>query len=147
MSLEPNHPLDAFIDGELSAAEMARIALVLKDDPALAMEVAELRAMGDRLRETPLSLPVLNAEANWLRNWQISRDRSVRRLAGWMTAAAAAILGITLSTALTRSAQAQPQLADWETAAVAGLDEDDTPRAARLIAVDLSLPVTSEGVR
>jgi anti-sigma factor RsiW len=147
MSLTPQHPLDAFADGELSTEQMAELAALLKDDADALAEVAAIRALGDRLRESPLPLPASGAEANWLRNWQIARDRSVRRLAGWMTAAASVILGITLSAALTRPAQAQPQLADWETAAVAGLDDEEAPRAARLIAVDLSLPHGGEGVQ
>ena len=142
MALEPSQPLDAFFDGELSPSDAARIETVLT--PADHEYLGDAAAVAEALRSAPLPMPTANAHARWLANWQIARDRSVRRLAGWMTAAAAIVLVVTLGGSMNGSAQAQP-LAEWETAAVGQADDDEVPRTARLIAVDLSLPHSADG--
>lgn len=133
--------LNAFADGELSPAEMARVAAILQTDAGLTEDVRTIQEIGDALRAAPLPAPATGLSERLLNNWRIERDRSVRRLAGWMTAAAAIVLGITVANSFTRTAVAQPTLAEWETAAVgSAVDDDDTRRTAKLLAVDLALP-------
>ncbi|HEX8324115.1 MAG TPA: zf-HC2 domain-containing protein [Tepidisphaeraceae bacterium] len=143
MHIEPNK-LNAFLDGELPPADAAAVEAHLAGCPACAALVVGDRATGDRLRAAPLPVPSMDAHLRWLSQWQIARDRSVRRLAGWMTAAAAVVLGVTLSTTFVGPAQAQPALAEWEAAAFGSMDDDDAPRTARLFAVDLALPLSAE---
>lgn len=141
MSPEIEQLLQAWLDGELPAGERARVEAILAADAEAPAYVDSLRSISDRVRSADLPLPDAMAQARWLAQWQIARDRSVRRLAGWMTAAAAIVLAATLSTAFTHPAQAQtPALAEWESAAVGSADDDEAPRTARLIAVDLALP-------
>ncbi|MDB5328366.1 MAG: hypothetical protein JWM57_3935 [Phycisphaerales bacterium] len=151
MSPDTEQLLQAWLDGEMPAADRAQIEAIIAADTDAAAYVDSLQNMGDRLRSAPLPGMPEGAQARWIREWQITRDRSVRRLASWMTLAASVVLGITLSTALSRPAQAQPVLAEWETAAVAGVEDDDAPRTARVIAIDLALPqagdVSREGSR
>ncbi|MGC4034227.1 MAG: hypothetical protein QM754_21315 [Tepidisphaeraceae bacterium] len=141
MSQLPDHLLNAFADGELSPAEMARVAAILQADAGLTEEVRTIQEIGDALRAAPLPTPAAGLSERLMNNWRVERDRSVRRLAGWMTAAAAIVLGITVANNFTRTAVAQPVLAEWETAAVSSTaDDDDTRRTAKLLAVDLALP-------
>ena len=142
MASESNQPLDAYLDGELSPTDSARLeaSMTMADQEYL----DDVAANADYLRAALWPTPSANAHARWLANWQITRDRSVRRLAGWMTAAAAVVLCVTLGGSMNGSAQAQP-LAEWETAAVGQADDDDAPRTARLFAVDLSLPRQPDG--
>ena len=144
METFPPELLEAWLDGELPPDEAARVAAIVATDPAAAGFVDEIKIAGDRLRTTPLPTPVIGSHARWLADWQIARDRSVRRLAGWMTAAASIVLATTLSSTFTRPAAAQPVLAEWESAAVGSVDDDDAPRTARLIAIDLALPAGLE---
>lgn len=139
----PKQPLDAWLDGELSPADAARVVASLSTDDAA--YVAAVREQGDRLRTAPLPLPSADAHLRWLNQWQIARDRSMRRLAGWMTAAAAVVLGVTLSGTFVGPAVAGPVLAEWETAAVGSAEDEEVPRTARLIAIDLALPTPAKG--
>src|SRR4051812_6839491 len=98
--------LSALLDDELSPADAAGVRSSLSSEDQGYIDL--LCTNADRLREMDLPLPPAGAQARWLRDWQFARDRSVRRLASWMTAAASVVLGVTLSTFLSRPAQAQP---------------------------------------
>ena len=105
--------------------------------------------LGDALRDARLEEPSLAAQSRWMDAVSLATDRSVRRLAGWMTVAASVVLVVTMLMSSQSSAQATPALADWEAAAINGPDtsNDSVHATAQMLAVDLSLPSQSEGSR
>ena len=143
MTCPSEQDLTAFVDGELAASRVDDIAGHLADCDACAALVARYRRVGDVVRGAAMDVPTLVAQSRWINAVSLSSDRSVRRLASWMTAAASIVLVATLSMWVSSNAQATPTpLSDWEATAIAGPEAvSDSPHAtAQLIALDLSLP-------
>jgi anti-sigma factor RsiW len=91
--------------------------------PQCEARLAEMRMIGDIVRNAPLPQPAKAAMARWHRNLAAIEERQVRRLASWMTAAASIVLAVSLYSAMSHQAVAAstPQLAEWE-ATLIGLD-------------------------
>lgn len=133
--------LHRFHDGELASAERGVVATHLQSCDACSAKLQELRLIGDMIRSAPLPRIATETLDRWHRNALAMQERSVRRLAGWMTAAASVALVVSLYTATASQANADtPVVSDWE-AAVIGIDVESTSTdltTAQWIATDLS---------
>ncbi|MGN6506397.1 MAG: anti-sigma factor family protein [Tepidisphaeraceae bacterium] len=141
--------LTAYLDGELTPEQAADVQRHIAACDACATLVGTWVQLGDALRDARLEKPSLAAQSRWMDAVSLATDRSVRRLAGWMTVAASVVLVVTMLMSSQSSAQATPALADWEAAAINGPDtsNDSVHATAQMLAVDLSLPSQSEGSR
>lgn len=133
--------LSSYYDRELSPAQSRQISRHVDACASCAAILAAYADTARTIREAPL--PEIS---NWLINrWaearRMSQDRALRRFAGVLTAAAAALL---LTATIFHPAQSQPNLpaiGEWETVALGGdiLPDSESRAAARWMAVDLSL--------
>ncbi len=133
--------LHRFHDGELTPAERGVVSTHLQSCDACAAKLQEMRLIGDMIRSAPLPRLAADTLDRWQRSALAMQERSVRRLAGWMTAAASVALVVSLYTATASQANADtPVVSDWE-AAVIGIDVESTSTdlaTAQWIATDLS---------
>lgn len=132
--------LNRLLDGELTPAEAHAAEAHVRQCPQCAARLAELRMVGDVLRDAPLPAPARAAVERWHRALTQVEEQQVRRLASWMTAAASVVLALSLYSAMSRQAVAQPpRLADWE-AALIGIDSSVPAEqaTAQWISTDLS---------
>ncbi len=116
-----DHLLHRFQDDELSPLDRQTVAEHLRACDACATKLQHMSQLSDLLRSAPLPLPAMSAILKWQRNTRLLQDRSIRRLASWMTAAASILLVASLYVSTSTQAQAMPTLHDWE-AAVIGID-------------------------
>jgi anti-sigma factor RsiW len=87
----------AYYDGELAAEQRAAFELHLQACPECQASLNELRQLSSLFAQIPLSEVPQRAMGRMYGSFHAARarqDRGVRRLAGWMTAAAAAVLVI-----------------------------------------------------
>jgi anti-sigma factor RsiW len=134
------HDLHRLLDDELSPTLKMLVTLHVKTCPACAARLHELQMIGEALRAAPMPAPPAGAMRRWRENVMVVRDHSVRRLAGWMTAAASIVLVVSLYAASSNHVQATPMLSEWE-AAVIGIDVDSASSdqtIAQWMATDLS---------
>jgi hypothetical protein len=136
----------AYHDGELSATEMRRLEEHMQGCRVCADELAGLRALSGLFAAA--RTPVLSAEAvaRLHRSVGAVPERAAMRLAGVLTAVAAAVLA-TCSVWIWQGGGAstpqQAQTLDWETAAVGAVADgssgsDSEVRFAEWIVADLS---------
>ncbi|MGA2497318.1 MAG: zf-HC2 domain-containing protein [Tepidisphaeraceae bacterium] len=85
--------IHAYHDGELSPAARSAAQAHLRQCAECRALLADLRRLSGLLTESPLPEMPAGAAGRLLVAWAHSRDRDVRRLAGWLTAAAAFVLG------------------------------------------------------
>lgn len=141
MMCPTDQSLQRFHDDELSPHERTDVAGHLQSCDACAAKVQELGLLRDMIRSSPLPTIAVAALDRWHRNAMGMQERSVRRLAGWMTAAASIALVVSLYAATASQAQATaPSVSEWE-AAVIGIDVETISNdltTAEWIATDLS---------
>lgn len=137
MNCPPIQDLHRFHDAELSASERDRVAQHLLSCDACVEALASIESTRELVRAAPLPLPTPQMMQRWRR---VGQDRSVRRLAGWMTAAASVVLGVSVYVASSTPAQASTSQAEWEALALgAELEDASTYQAtATWIVNDLS---------
>lgn len=141
MSCPGEQTLSAFFDGELSPETVRTVESHLSGCDHCQAAVQDMRATRELLVGAQAPVPSLAAQARWMNSFAESRDRSVRRLAEWLTAAAAVLLVATGVLSYGNRTSATPQLSEWETAMV-GADTEGTSNtqvAARWIIADLSI--------
>jgi anti-sigma factor RsiW len=119
--------VQAFHDGELSAADRAALASHLESCSACAAELDDLRRLSTHLAATSIPSLSLDALARLHGAVNVAEERGVLRLAEWLTAAAAAVLVLGL-TGLFRHDTTHASAPDmWEQAAIAyPADHDPT---------------------
>ncbi|MBC7784740.1 MAG: zf-HC2 domain-containing protein [Burkholderiales bacterium] len=141
MTCPSQQDLQQLYDGELPSDQIASVQSHVEVCPACTAALAELRMISDLVRSAPLPEPALLAIQRWQRTLSSVQERSVRRLASWMTAAASVVLAVSLYASLSNQARASAiTLAEWETAVI-GIDADATTSdqaTAQWIATDLS---------
>lgn len=132
--------LHLLLDGELPLDRVVAVQAHVVQCPHCEAKLAELRMIGDMLRNAPLPEPAKAAFERWHRSFSQVEEQQVRRLASWMTAAASIVLAVSLYSAMSNQAVASAQpLAEWE-AAVIGIDSSapDEQATAQWISTDLS---------
>lgn len=145
--------IHAYHDGELLPGERAVVEAHLGVCSECRDLLADLQGLSRMLRECPLEAPPAGLVGRLQLAPHAARDREVRRLAGWMTAAAAAVLAITLSGYPDKQVEAASRAGAWELAAVMppiqpGDDaETETVEVARWMVADLSSPGSGEESR
>ena len=153
---EQSTQLQAYYDGELGEDQRRQFEAHLRDCAPCSAKLEQLRAMSQMLRAVPLPEVPVAAMARFRATLQPARDRwqdrSVMRLAGWLTSAAAAVLvgSLIIQRPDVAPEQSKPLAAAWETAAVidasvsspptqyADAGESDTARFAQWMVEDLS---------
>jgi anti-sigma factor RsiW len=145
MSCSQAQLVSRYHDGELSPEAARTFETHLEACAECRGELESLRAIGHELRTLAMPLPGDAAMARWAESVASRvQEQGVLRLAGWMTAAAAAVLVFAtvrpslLSEPTASVALSQPVVSEWEVAALAGQDEPATVVAARWMAADLS---------
>jgi len=123
MPCETKNRLQAYYDGELSSAERAAIEIHLAQCEQYRQALAELRQVSGLISAAPLPAIPPAATIRFYAAWddaQAFRDRSVLRIASWLTAVAAAILvGGLISLNWPNSNRNTPgRIGQWETVAV-----------------------------
>ncbi len=141
MTCDRSQEVSAYHDGELPAETARELEQHLAQCAACGVELAALRRLSQQVQAARLDEPPAGALQLWMRrSHRAADDRSVRRLAGWMTAAAAALL-VTATLSLQMSpAEASPTLSEWELAMI-NPDADAAPQSvflAQWMAADLS---------
>lgn len=121
MNCPATYDLHRFHDDELSPVERERVVSHIETCDACAKALASIESTSKRVRSAPLPVPTGEMMARWRR---VGQDRSVRRLAGWMTAAASVVLGVSVYMASSTPAQANTSSSDWEAVALGGELED-----------------------
>jgi anti-sigma factor RsiW len=134
--------LQAYHDGELAAVERAQVEAHLNDCAECRSALAELRQLSSMFAE--VSLPEIPDRAMsrmhgvWIKS-RVTSDRAVRRITGWMTAAAAAVLALgLLQTPITqRTTEARVDSWELDAAAVTATDtaRDDSSGTGELVQV------------
>jgi anti-sigma factor RsiW len=148
MNRNTNHPdpatLHAHHDGELTAQARATVEAHLASCAACRDQLEGLRRVSQAVRSAAMSPVPAGAIGEWMRVGRRVDDRRVLRLAGAMTAAAAAVLvAATLSLVMQR-ADAAPVLGDWE-AAVLGPTGDEPASSSLVLARWIATDLASDG--
>ncbi len=125
MACLTDHDLHRLHDDELSPADRMRVAAHVASCDVCAERLHEIASIGDLLRNAPLPGMARDAMVRIQRNVAAMQERSVRRLAGWMTAAASIVLVVSLYAATSSQAHATPSVTEWEAAAI-GVDVEST---------------------
>ena len=124
-----------YLDGELSSAQQEAVEAHVRECAECDRMLTDLRRLSQLISAAPLAeMPAENV-ARLQEGWQSARERGVRRIAGWLTAAAATIL---IGVVLTRPAQqpdADTRPAVWETIAVMPPDEVHEETSPDLLAM------------
>lgn len=144
--------IHAYYDGESSPDEKLAVEAHLHECAECRALLADLRGLSTMLRECPLATAPPGLLGRLQTTSYSAQDREVRRLAGWMTAAAAAVLLIALAGYPNRQVEAASP-GTWELAAVMppiqpGDDVvTETVEVARWMVADLSSPNAGEEPR
>jgi anti-sigma factor RsiW len=93
MTCDKSAHVHAYYDNELSPAQRGDFESHLQECADCRGLLAELRQVSSLLTAAPMGADLSQMAMARLRNtWQSARDRGVMRMAGWLTAAAAAVL-------------------------------------------------------
>ncbi|MBP7933392.1 MAG: zf-HC2 domain-containing protein [Phycisphaerae bacterium] len=145
--------IHAYHDGEASSDEKLAVEAHLHECSECRNLLADLQGLSRMLRACFLEEPPPGLVNRLELASRSAQDRDVRRLAGWMTAAAAAVLAITLAGYPNRQVEAASRTGTWELAAVMPpiQPSDDaateTVEVARWMVADLSAPASGEEPR
>ena len=140
MICPPEHDLHRLYDGELAPEKAADVRSHAANCAGCGAALAAWAAVSDAVRSAALPEPSAAA----MRRWAAGRraDDTLRGLAGWMTAAAAAALAMAVVTGRTPVGGAAPTIpVSWETPMFAAGDADggsDRLVAANWMVADLS---------
>lgn len=137
-----NQQLHRYHDQQLTTEQAAAVESHLQQCERCRTQLRALRHLSDMLFHAPLTEPNEQAMRRWARSSRQMRDSRIQRMAGWMMAAAAAIvLGIFGLWPNMETAQADSLLGNVERVMLAGSAEEQLPAnlaTARLFAADLS---------
>jgi anti-sigma factor RsiW len=132
MSCEHEAQVQAYHDGELSPQARASVEAHLRDCADCQSLLDELRAVSRLLKEAPLPEMREAAVGRFYGAWHraaANGDRAVRRITGWLTAAAAAVLIVGLvRTPGQSTAVADARVDAWELEAAAVAPTPDPSR-------------------
>lgn len=130
MSCHESRQVQRYYDGELAAAERASVEAHVRECADCRELLADLRGLSSVLVMAEMRKPSVEAARRMERSWRYARDRGVIRLAGWLTAAAAAVLmAVLVGGPGGRGSPSASPSALWETAAItppAELEEDSS---------------------
>lgn len=147
MTCDRTHQVSAYHDGELAAGAVAELERHLPACEACRDELASLRRLSAMVQSAAMDEPAFGSLQRWMRSSpRAAIDHSVRRLAGWMTAAAATVFVTATLSLMMRSAEATPVLGEWELAMVNPGSEpaSQTVLLAQWMADDLSAGADTE---
>ena len=141
--------IHAYYDDELSASERAVVEAHLSDCADCRALLADLRHVSQLVSTAPMAQITPLAMTRMQQAWWAAQDRAVRRIAGWLSAVAAAVIfaAVMLSPA-NRGADTTAAAGNWQMVALtpptlsADQDEpqqDESIDAAQWIANDLAL--------
>jgi anti-sigma factor RsiW len=145
--------IHAYHDGELSPDVKPAVEAHLRECLECRDLLADLRGLSHLLRECPLEVPSPGLIGRLQLASYSAQDREVRRLAGWMTAAAAVVLAVTLAGYPSKPVEAASRAGTWELVAVmppiqpSDEAETETVEVARWMVADLSSPGSGEESR
>ncbi len=142
MFCERSSELQAFHDGELSPEESRALEGHVGSCAACRTELAALRAISLELKRMEWPRPDDAAMARWMEAAAMVRDRGVRRLAGWLTAAAAGLLVFAMIPSSRSWHSGAPAAGSIDTAVLMLPGEEAAPPTfviAQWMATDLSL--------
>jgi anti-sigma factor RsiW len=138
----PSEQLQRLHDDQLSAAEAARVRAHVAGCESCRKTLADFAAVSDAVRSASLPRPTPAMLARWKAAAQWRRERSVRRLAGWLSTAAAAAIAVAVVTGGKGESVDTASLAisPWEAAMLTPAAAEATPTqvAANWMAADLS---------
>ncbi len=148
MTCEKAAQVQAYYDGELDASRSQMLEAHLEQCAQCSGLLEELHALSTLLSAAPRPDMRPQAVSRFQGAWDVARDRGMMRIAGWLTAAAAALLVGALLTAPTPPANVPVKAGLWEAMAVMPPAEtqaegnSDLVQVAQWMADDLS---TGEG--
>lgn len=139
MSCDHTNEIHAYHDGELAAERVEALERHLATCGSCRAELVELRELSVRVSSAALVAPSAIAMQRLVRSGRVTQERSIRRLAGWLTAAAAAIVMVATVT----RPQAPPPVQSAAGVDLLGLDNmgeplPETLATAQWMALDLS---------
>ncbi len=150
MNCPTQEDLNRFHDGELSSQARGDIETHLHTCQVCYDHLSELSIVSDLIKNASMPQPTIAMMRKWQGSMRNLQEESVRRITGWLTAAASIVLAISLHLALSKQANATiVTLADWEPAAI-GLQSDNASldqATAQWIATDLSRSTPQTGVK
>jgi predicted anti-sigma-YlaC factor YlaD len=136
MSCEQSSHLQRYHDGELPMADRAAVEAHLCACASCRELLADLGRLSSVIAKAAMKRPSAEAVRRMQVSWRAARDRGVIRLAGWLTAAAAALLmAVLLGKPGTERIESAGQTAMWETVAVAPPAENDEDDGSELLAM------------
>src|SRR5687768_12217893 len=139
-----NELIHAYHDGELPADRRAAVeAHVNACDPCGAL-LADLRRMSQLVAAAPMADLPPHAMKRMQQAWWAAQDRGVRRIAGWLTAAAAAVIFAAVILSPSQRPESSPSFQLATLMPPAESPEQDEPQnevidAAQWIANDIAL--------
>ena len=142
MNCPTQNILSAYVDQELPDDQVRDVVDHLAQCPRCQEWVNQAQFIGSVVRNASTPVPTDAMMARWSRVKVATSDKSVRRLAGWLTAAAS--LALAWTTVINMSNHAEGSTSFTELNAAIGVTEDESSSSsidetARWIATDLSL--------
>jgi anti-sigma factor RsiW len=145
MTCEKAAQVQAYYDNELDASRSEMLEAHLEQCAECSRLLNDLRALSWMLSEAPRPAMRPQAVSKYQGAWHVARDRGMMRIAGWLTATAAALLVGALLTAPTPQPSVPAKTGLWEAMAVMppaepqGEANSDLVQVAQWMADDLSL--------
>jgi len=145
MTCEKAAQVQAYYDNELDAGSTEMFEAHLEQCAECSRLLDELGSLSRMLMNAPRSEMRPQAVSRYQGAWYVARDRGMMRIAGWLTATAAALLVGALVTAPTPQPTAPAKTGLWEAMAVMppaepqGEANSDLVQVAQWMADDLSL--------
>ncbi|HEX8520747.1 MAG TPA: zf-HC2 domain-containing protein [Tepidisphaeraceae bacterium] len=119
MTCSRSSEIQAYYDGELSVEQRESVERHVRECGECAALLEDLPGLSNLLSTVPLSEMRSGAERRLYGAWNKTTDRGVLRIAGWLTAAAAAVLvGASLNFNMTQRTNVATASHDWEAAAL-----------------------------
>ena len=145
MTCEKAAQVQLYYDGELDSARSALFEAHLEQCAECSRLLEELGSLSRMLMKAPLPEMRPQVAPRLQGAWYVGRDRGMMRIAGWLTATAAALLVGALLTAPAPQPSAPAKAGMWEAMAVMppaepqGEANSDLVQVAQWMADDLSL--------
>ncbi|HSW46656.1 MAG TPA: zf-HC2 domain-containing protein [Phycisphaerae bacterium] len=118
MTCDGTARIHRYHDGELSPPERTHVETHLRQCGQCSRTLADLRRLSSLVSKAGLAEMPADAAARLHARWPQTRDRGIRRLAGWLTAAAAAVLIAALLARPADLGDTTSRPAIWQTVAV-----------------------------